>query len=318
MKTHFYLVMLGFTMMACLLSCQKEQALNHETTTVKVPKAIPDGVSEKEGMLVLKDEATLEAMIDYAFVNQKGFIGFESHFSGFTSNRKAYKDFDQSVFERGDVDVAAIADIITIVTEDGEDYVEPTVDAILISYILNDKGMVQVGDHVYKYTYDKVYKFDSEHLPAYLAHRNPNRISEVYAQPIERMVDGHQRVDVAQCDNVYASGRKMSGELSATNALLYCEVKVQTKNRRRGWFNTWFYQDAETLEQRGQVVWALIRLGTHPGVSAVNDFGTNEAEIHEVVFASAAGYIELSSVGGALTHRVKPSGVSLRTCDILH
>jgi hypothetical protein len=109
--------------------------------------------------------------------------------------------------------------------------------------------------------------------------------------------------------------RRISGEIANTSLYLYSEIRVQTKNRYRGFLGRWYYKKATALKHQGSVFSTKI-IPLHSITSRpypVFGSATNEAEIHNMLDWTTLGIFDGTKAD--TDHIVKPSSEEF-SCNI--
>jgi hypothetical protein len=225
---------------AIVVSCSKDEQ------KVQTPISVVDG------RLVFESQEVFENQMKYLFENQDNLEGFENQFVGFTSSRQAFDNFTEEKYLAANSDMSSFKDYAILLEKDGEKYMEAVVDAELLSYVVNDKGLIQIGDKIHKYTYEKVYIFDVNQLAKFQAN-GINGLSDVKGYPIGRDIQLLAKQDILECFNYYNDDkRRLVGEVSRINGPAYAEVKVTTKNHKKS-LGTWIRSSCTSLTQDGDV-----------------------------------------------------------------
>lgn len=227
---------------AIVVSCSKdEQKINAPITVV-------------DGRLVFESQEVFENQIKYLFKNQDNLDDFESQFKGFISSRQAFDNFTEEMYLAANEDMTSFEDYAILLAKDGENYMEAVIDAELLSHVVNDKGLIQIGNKVHKYTYEKVYVFDVNQLAEYQTN-GIKSLQNVKGQSIDREVQFLEKQDILECIDPYEDGRKdkrLVGEVSIIDGPAYSEVKVTTKNHRKS-AGVWWRSSCTSLTQNGDV-----------------------------------------------------------------
>lgn len=312
-----------------IFACKKDLTeIPTETETTLTLTPTLSNVTIKDGRLVFKTKKDFENALGIVFDYQKDLKGFESQFHGFISARQAFKNLTEADFVQSNGDITAYKDFATFIVQEGETFLEPVVDAIMISYLVNQEGLLQIGQEITKFTRDATYTFDESQLENY--RQNPERLTsleKVERKAINRSTADQKpeniqlRWDVAQCDIPYqwdgrVQSRRISGEIANTSVYLYSEIRVQTKNRYRGFLGRWYYKKAKELKHQGGVFSTKI-IPLHSITSRpypVFGSANNEAEIHNVLDWTTLGIFDGTKAN--TSHIVKPTDQTFQ-CDII-
>jgi hypothetical protein len=152
----------GLSSLALLLSlnlffnaCTKEETIVKPTISVQVP--LLNDVKYEEGRLKFASQEKFEEALEQMKSFQNQLSKFEVQFPGFISSKTAYKTYIRE--NEDSINPNQLPEFITsVVKDDGETYLQPSVDYKLIAHLANVKGIYQVGDVAYKVTYDNVFK----------------------------------------------------------------------------------------------------------------------------------------------------------------
>jgi hypothetical protein len=234
MKKIIYLIAVLFI----FFSCQKNEYV--DVNQIKNSFPIVSNVTIKEGRLVFKNRNDFNSVVQSLFENQKRVKNFEDQFVGFTSNNQAYENYSQKFMEDSDINEETIADFAFIREDNGEKCLERTIDLHLLAYLFNDKGVLQIGDSIYKYTYDFTYKFGQNKLIQLKSAKINQETDGVIAYPNVRdkfeMPENNLKSATASVDELtkYYSGTKfMKCELNRNITYLYNALTVDTKSRKK-------------------------------------------------------------------------------------
>jgi hypothetical protein len=225
--------------------------------------------------------------------NKRYLPNFAAQFPGFKSSRAAYKELIRAEGER--LNPANLPELVTAVKkEDGEIYLRPTVDLGIRSYIANEKGIYQIGNTVYKFTYYKVYEVPEE-LVNLLDSPNLDGVQGVKSEIIHRsstplFSGGANDRAWAFCDRHYWGSpykRKFYGEIQCNYGLGWEEVRVDYDHYSRGIFGSWSHNDAPSMSFTGTVtVSGSSSCGSIGGLFPTSMSGSDESEIFDVLYSS--------------------------------
>ncbi len=257
------------------------------------------------GLLKFNSHEDFGNSIKQMYENQHRLRRYGILLNSFRSQRECFLEFTKKNQEQEIGDLTPYKNCLTVMRINGEEYIEPLVDAVMLSYLVNQEGLIHIGQHIYKFTYDTVYKFHMDKLNDYPKYKEQMHLMpNIESKPILRTTSNSigsgttLRWDIAQCDFEVSEGRrvrrKMSGEISKTNSWFYSEMKAQTKHRKKsGLFGWWYYSDATSLEMSGTVGGEVVEgLNRDNYQVAFSDNGANEAEIHYVIQWTALGWFE--------------------------
>lgn len=241
MKKIIYLI----AVLIVLFSCQKEEEV--AIPQIKNSFPIASNVTTKEGRLVFKTRNDFNAIIQSLFENQKKIENFDNQFVGFISNMQAYENYSKKMTEDSDINEEAIADFAFIRMANGEKYLERTIDSHLLAYLFNDKGVLQIGDAIYKYTYDFTYKFSENKLTQLKSAKINAATDGVFAYPNVRdkfeIPENNLKsatASVSELRKYYSSTKFMKCELNRNITVLLNSLTVDTKSRKDNFLNIGF------------------------------------------------------------------------------
>jgi len=241
MKKILYLI----AVLLISFSCQKREEV--AIPQVKNSFPIASNVITKEGRLVFNTRNDFNSVVQSLFENQKKVKNFEDQFVGFTSNMQAYENYSKKLNEDSDINEEAIADFAFIREDNGEKYLERAIDLHLLAYLFNDKGVLQIGDSIYKYTYDFTYKFSKNKLTQLKSAKINVATDGVIAYPNVRdkfeIPENNLKSateSVAELRKYYSSTKFMKCELNRNITLLLNTLTVDTKSRKDNFLNIGF------------------------------------------------------------------------------
>lgn len=239
----------------------------------------------ENNMLVFDSETEFKEAIDLiikapddfqAKLKNKAFIAFED----------IYKDISEDEIEQL---ISSDNKFVTLVEDDGKNYVEATIDSPVLRKLLNEDGMIIIGDKAYKYTYDFVYsspvdEIDKLFLTNYLTVDKQEIVREsttLFDSELDTRV-------VASYCNDYFNDDDFRGVGKIYNNFYpgYSEVKVTTSNWRKRWYG-WTRIRANSISQTGSVTTSYNVSGvgswTQNPPKPADDSATNESEIHRII-----------------------------------
>jgi hypothetical protein len=219
-----------------LISCEQQTdiAKNNNDSLLSV-----DNIKVVDGRLVFSNYTHFNNTIDYIFKNQDLAEGFESRFKGFTSNRLAFKSIDSSLIATLDNDFSKIKDYAFIQEIEGEKNLERVIDLPLLTYVFNEKGILQIGDSIFKFTYANTYKFHSNRMEDFSEKKTMNDLEGVSVYPNIRKkykIEPFPSETKASLDEVsvyYTSKKFLKAEINENNTVIHVAVTVDTKSRRK-------------------------------------------------------------------------------------
>lgn len=267
-------------------------------------------------MVNFKDFDSFYSLLETAHENQQSFT-LKSVDPSFISSSDVWQEYKNNEFQN----ISRSNDIVAITIRDDEKYLEKQVDFILIEKIANQNGLIKIADNYYKFTYEYIYIADETELQIILE----SNYSKLQKEPLiisRNLIDNFgSRADVAQCDVFYKNGSKnykVSAEMSTINSLVYSEIRVNSKHRRKGWLG-WYYVDAKEiwLNSSGTVSFqdpsGVVTL-TNP--FSVAEHAEDEAELHNLIQWCSNVICNFQFVNSSNTAKAKclDSGNPLRQC----
>lgn len=293
-----------------LQSCKKEPAefVSPEPPVVNVPTL--QGVTFESGRLIFNSESDFFNAIFTMGNYENAVSAFERQFDGFISSKSAYR---KAVREESISSVSDLPEYMTpVVMEDGETYVRPSVDFHLIAHLANPQGILQIGNFVYKYTYENVYKTSVANIALLQNIGNLSNSPAIEVLPISRkseeiVVD---RLELIECQWYYDnSKRKFHGEIKSRIYPGYDELSVDFDHYKKT-LGVWFLNDAPSMSFSGTINGGCCPVGTTGTYSccstvggnacsmntttttciySANASGTNEGEIFDVIRSGDGG-----------------------------
>ena len=145
-----------------IVSCQK--ATIDEVPVKNNSLTSLSNVTSKDGRLIFKNKTDFNATVKMLFDNQKTIKNFESQFPGFTSNKQAFERIDSTFLKSINYNYDLISNYATVIETPEGKSLERVVDMHLLAYLFNDEGILQIGDSIFKFSYDFTYKFNVDKL----------------------------------------------------------------------------------------------------------------------------------------------------------
>ncbi len=119
---------------------------------------------------------------------------------------------------------------------DGDKSIERVIDLPILSFVFNDKGIVQIGDSIFKFTYDFTYKFHKDKL-AKLKKTGISYSEEGFtAYPNKRKkfeLHSESKASLTEVRKYYTDKKFLKAEINENNTVLYAAVTVDTKSRKK-------------------------------------------------------------------------------------
>lgn len=244
MKKIAYLFAIVLLTFSCEKSTINDPAIDKEVSASIVP--IVNNVTSKEGRLIFETRDDFNKTVNMLFEHQKKIENFESQFSGYTSNSQAFDNFSSNLKDDTSINADAIRDFAFIKESNGEKSIEHTIDLRLLSYLFNDKGILQIGDSIYKYTYEFTYKFDVNKLSQLKSAKLVESMDGVTAYPNVRnrykIPESNLKSAMESVSEVSQHWQPdgstecfMKSELNQNTTVLQCAITVDTKSRKWNW-----------------------------------------------------------------------------------
>ncbi len=290
-------------------ACKKEDNQIHSQISAHVPEL--NNVIFEDGRLKFASQADFENATGIMRQNKQYLALFEKQFIGFTSSKSAYfektrKDENLSLLE--------LPEYMTAVQmSDGETYVRPSVDFHFVANLTNPKGIIQIGDIVYKYTYEKIYKTKEVYANLLDNSNNLDNNPNIEILPISRtnqdiVID---RAELIECEWFYSSGgssRKFHAEIKSRIYPGYSQISVDFDHYKKS-LGIWFLNDAPLMSFSGTVNTDCCRHpitnafvccsavggnsctqnGSGQCIYSVSASGSNESEIFDVILEKNTG-----------------------------
>ena len=293
------------------VACKKE---NTEPTKASEIAAYPllDKVAVSDGRLKFESIQSFENSIKSIHEKQNSLKGFESQFSDFVSSSQVFEAITEEDFAKQNGDISKFKNFAVIVEKDGEKYFEPVIDLVHLSYLINQEGLLQVGDDVYKFTRDNLYKFSEAQMKDYIQFKDRiDLMPNVIKTPITRKIETSERWDVAQCDAGVpnsSGNRKVSTEIENTSTWLYSEAKIRVINRRKV-LGIWVRSFTNGIDLSGSIFTKVLQgVNIVTNNAALADSSTWERELHEVANWTVLGIV--LQIGGSASGSADPQGDS--------
>ncbi len=287
---NFLPIFLGVLLLA---SCEKE-ALEQPAVkqTTGQPTALQN-VSLVEGRLVFNTMQDFQAAIQWLQQHQDGDYKVSLQFPGFKSNREAYEELDQEMLKPEDLE--KYEGIITLEEGNGDPEIVPTIDAFILSYIADPMGVLQINDTLMKVERKNAYLKVITGGQKVTADDYNNLFKTGSAQifPVRR---NRKSLDANQvefrafgfCETLSTSGkRRVKGELTDVQVILYNELNAQTKHQFKGTFG-WRRESTAQVSMNGAVYfWRVPMVGSYVSdFNVVDESKTNVAEIKRILASS--------------------------------
>lgn len=282
--------------------------------------------------MAFKSNEDLRTAYDKMFKNQKDLNGFESQFTGFTSQKQAFDSFTEADLQKTNGDLTPFQDYVTTELKDGEVYYEKVVSLKIYSLLVNAEGLLQIKDSVYKFVPGLVYAFGINDLTSYKANRNnlsaiPNvqKINfEVKKQKIEVATRSIlQEVESQSVSDVYEySGgkqyRRVESCLTTPNPCCFFAwgAEITMQHRKRGFLGRWYGEDTD-LAITGTVAFGTIGYDglryMHPDSPKTLNTSGYDSDISTLLDYNYAGfeYLYFTPTEVTFTTKRKNTGTNL-------
>ena len=231
-----------------IVACEKNISDPSENTTVS-PHFIV-----KDGRLVFKDSKTMHQFAIGIINNDARMTEELIQAKGFTSLEKSYSAIDFDYYSERPVDevLDKYSNVVTLVREGKEAYVMRNVTEEIEAQLVNELGILQVGDSIVKVTREVTFIFHERYI---------DKINNVEQIPgcrkilsntttQEAVFESNLRGVQENCEDYYNSnkqklkGRAGSRESFVSGAInLFCE----STHYKRGALGIWFGQDTNNL-----------------------------------------------------------------------
>jgi len=174
---------------------------------------------------------------------------------------------------------------------DGEKILEPVIYLNLLSPLFNSEGIIQIGDEIFKFTYDYTLKADFSSLKSTGLINLTKDALGVTAYKNVREIFGETdlKESVAETIVYYTSKKFLKAELNRNITYLFNALTVDSKSRKKNflgigfayrvyWLHCWAY---------GAYNWYPPDPG-HPGDFdfTVDDEGYNSTDVQETIITS--------------------------------
>jgi hypothetical protein len=299
----------------------KKQTL--ATTTNLEPQGIPPVLSQAEvvdGRLKFNSQDEFQEAVDILLASKKNLQGVEDQFTGFVSQQQAFANLTEASLVESGGAIEPYSTFAAIVEdEEGEKYLEPVVDSKLLRYIVNQDGLLQIGENIYKFNRDEVFVFDSGLLPEYQKYKNRLKGAKLNGFKMEKIERNHsdskERWVVVHAATSYtatssSTSRKISTQIEQITVpvLNFQESRGQVRNLFKGFLGIWYRTDATSMSISGSINSNVLR-GFIQSIEtvAIADDCSNCGEISEpATFASIWTISALTTLGGVVTGTVLP------------
>lgn len=283
MKKIIYLIIV----IAITYSCQKASTDEVPVKNNSVTSA--QNVTVKDGRLIFKNKTDFNATVKMLFDNQKSIKDFESQFPGFTSNKQAFERIDSLFLTSINYNYDLMSNYaIVLETPEGKS-LERVIDIHLLAYLFNEEGILQIGDSIFKFSYDFTYKFNVDKLAQLKSAKIDLSSNDVIAYPnIRSKIELPTPTDylksaaasVAELRKYYSPTKFMKCELNRNVTVLMNTITVDTKSRKDNFLNIGFAYSVDYLYCAAQGRFRVI--GVNGDILVVNSFNVSQARTGSV------------------------------------
>lgn len=258
-----------------IVSCQKATidevpVKNNSVTSLA-------NVTSKDGRLIFKNKSDFNATVKMLFDNQKSIKNFESQFPGFTSNKQAFERIDSTYLKSINYNYDLISSYATVIETPEGKSLERVVDMHLLAYLFNDEGILQIGDSIFKFSYDFTYKFNVDKLSQLKSAKLAGSTNDVIAYPnIRSRIElpttnlKSAQASVAELRKYYSSTKFMKCELNRNVTVLMNTITVDTKSRKDNFLNIGFAYSVYQLYCYAAGQFRVV--GVNGDVNVINSF----------------------------------------------
>lgn len=206
---------------ATILSCNKykDSLLNFNDENIKV----------MDRRLVFKDQAIFETFTKEMLINQDKLKDFMNQFEGFTSFYEVFEPISE------DENLLTSSNLVVKKEIDHHVTYDPIIDYGLMQHLLNPEGIIQIGDIVYRVTYNFVLSSSLSDIGILMvADGESEKVSKFEIERDEVILPGSRTCGITN-DNCYSSlfpnapytDRRTRGKLVTANYLFRKEARVE-------------------------------------------------------------------------------------------
>lgn len=221
------------------------------------------------------------------FDNQKSIKNFESQFPGFTSNKQAFERIDSTFLKSINYNYDLISNYAIILETPEGKSLERVVDMRLLAYLFNNEGILQIGDSIFKFSYDFTYKFNVDKLSQLKSAKLAGSSNGVIAYPnirsrIELPTNNLKsaQASVAELRKYYSATKFMKCELNRNVTVLMNTITVDTKSRKDNFLNIGFAYSVDYLYCAAAGKFRVV--GVNGDIKVVNSFNVSQARTGSV------------------------------------
>ena len=257
----FYLVLL--TALAVMLSsCEDDtQLISTESSSTHMVNG--QEVLSHNGLLHLPSIEVAAALAQSVETEPLGSVLAELHnISGFISAGDRFDAITEDLFTTGDGVPAAFRQVAYLETFKGDKYLQPVSDEPLFLHFANQNGQVVIGDLLLTYLPNRGITIPIKEYDEYGANPMDSPNATVYSFSkitLESSIITKTR-NVGFCEADFSPRRRIRGELEENIGFLgelgdesTFNIRARTKHTRRGLFNIYYPELAQTIEHVGSV-----------------------------------------------------------------
>lgn len=248
-------------------SCSKqEEIINTENATLDIVIPNLDGISEKDGRIVFKDEATFARIVDATAAFNLDDNYLEAAFPNFISYQTVFDALPDAAFDEYDESNGEKhGHLIMFLEKNGVLHTEATIDDVIPAFLANEDGIIQIGDHIFHFSYEEVLKLKvDQYFAVAQSKKKLDKTNLAYVErfPITRtsynldLNELQERdVRIALCEEEYCcvgNGRKLDGEIYKVDAGFYKSAGAKTKHYRK-MSGKWRSERAPKLHIQGSI-----------------------------------------------------------------
>lgn len=266
-----------------LVSCEKENPVTQNTTQ-------SDNFSLIEGRLAFDNEAAFRKTLDELYSTQNALDEWEEAVSGYTSLRTVCETITYEKAEEFVNKSEKHKFIFAMVEEEnGELSMERNIYNDVLATLISDKGFLQIGEKVYRFTYDYFYSTDVKDIDLLDINTIDNLNSKVIRTEIKREFVHQDESSVSlksqtigECIN--QSGSKRTRGLIVVEDVFDNDCIIMTKHQRKRFGRWWANKTSMSVQYSGNFVKIWSSCSPSPLVyfSGIESRG-NSSSVSEVI-----------------------------------
>jgi len=242
-----------------ILSCQNEE---QDVQVYNASNEVLDfkGITLKyvDGRIILVSLKDAEMLVeDLNQGKNSQVILWLNQLPKYTSAFQAFDNITEKTLEATKGNVSAFKSFLYLNREENGDIsFEPLIDHPILQFLINDKGILQIGDDIYKFERDQAIKVPLSLLQNGFDDNKLKSFSEYEVVPIVREFDQTiqtRGADYPNCTTTYSvpgGSRRIKGNMGTYSFGGSTYFTVSTQHQRRGTFG-WVNSDADLLEHEG-------------------------------------------------------------------